>query len=86
MALSTPSKCTNPRCLDTAIKPIHHFSQSVAIDAVDGPPVFSHHVTYRCQQCGHTWAVQGYTSQRYLDITRSYQAVDSTSKSASRAW
>jgi predicted RNA-binding Zn-ribbon protein involved in translation (DUF1610 family) len=62
MSLSIPTQCTNPECGQSAIRQIHSASESVAIDAFDGPPVFAQHVTYRCSQCGHTWAVRGYTS------------------------
>ena len=56
-----PTHCANPICRGPEIKPIHCSSQSIAIDAVDGPPVFAQLVTYRCAQCGHTWAIQGYS-------------------------
>ncbi len=63
MSISVPTNCTSPECRQPSIKPIHRSSRKVAIDAIDGPPVFALHVTYRCTRCGHTWAVQGYAAQ-----------------------
>ena len=66
MPMAVPTKCASPACRESTIKPIHCSTQKVAIDAVDGPAVFAHLVTYRCGRCGHTWAVQGYSS----DVSR----------------
>ena len=61
MSNPVPTNCANPECRERSIKPIHHSSEKVAIDAVDGPQVFSHLITYRCTQCGNTWGVRGYS-------------------------
>ena len=68
--MALPTNCANPLCREVAIKPIHCSSRKVAIDAVDGPPVFAHHVVYRCAQCGNTWAVHGYSSEDSLWTAR----------------
>lgn len=60
MSIPVPTNCSNKECCAPAIKLIHHSWQKVAIDAVDGAPVFAHLVTYRCSQCGHTWGLRGY--------------------------
>ena len=62
MSISIPIQCANPACRTTAIRQIHSSSVPVAIDAFDGPAVMARQVTYRCVQCGHTWAVRGFTS------------------------
>lgn len=61
-----PTNCANPECREPSIKPIHSSSRMVAIAAVDGPPVFSHFITYRCSQCGHTWAAQSYSAEEIV--------------------
>lgn len=58
-----PSRCANAACREPSIRLIHHASRKVAIDAVEGAPVVSHHLTYRCSSCGHTWAVTDYRSE-----------------------
>jgi hypothetical protein len=62
MSVSVPVCCTNRECREPTVRAIHCSSQKVAIDAVDGPPVYSHFITYRCSRCGHTWAAQTYSS------------------------
>jgi transposase-like protein len=64
MSLSIPTQCANPECRRTVIREIHSYSEPVAIDAFDGPAVMARQATYRCAECGHTWAVRGYTSDR----------------------
>jgi hypothetical protein len=61
MSIAVPTRCANPECRDHSFKPIHHISQGVAIDAVDGARVFAHLITYRCTRCGHTWGVRGHS-------------------------
>jgi hypothetical protein len=62
MSIPVPERCANSECRDRNIEPIHRSSQPVASAVVDGPPSYHHHTTYRCAQCGHTWAVQGYST------------------------
>ncbi|MEO5988555.1 MAG: hypothetical protein ABIU54_12200, partial [Candidatus Eisenbacteria bacterium] len=75
MSISVPTNCTSPECREPAIRPIHRSSRKVEIDAVDGPPVYALHVTYRCTLCGHTWAVQGYTAEDMGWQTKSERSV-----------
>lgn len=42
MSIPVPTNCSNKECCAPAIKLIHHSWQKVAIDAVDGAPVFAH--------------------------------------------
>lgn len=63
MSISVPMNCANPECRGLSFRPIHRSSQPVAIDAIDGAPVFAHLVTYRCTNCGHTWGVRGYSPE-----------------------
>lgn len=66
MSVLVPTNCANPQCREPSVKPIHCASQEVAIDAIDGPSVFSHFITYRCSECGHTWAAQGYSAEEHV--------------------
>ena len=86
MPIDVPVNCANPDCHEPAIKAIHCSSRSVAIDAVDGAGVFARHITYRCSQCGHTWALQGYSS-----VDSGWPPVDErpatgSSRSEDRGW
>lgn len=85
MSICVPTKCANPECRKPTIKPIHRSSRPVAIDAVDGAPVLSHHITYRCQDCGHTWAVRGYTSDENLGLVDGTESSNPT-RTNSRGW
>jgi hypothetical protein len=86
MSLAMPLVCANPLCGDVAFKPIHCATQKVAIDAVEGPPVYSHHVTYRCSSCGHTWATQGYSSERVAVPEAGTAFVVDSPRFTSRGW
>jgi len=86
MSMAVPTNCANPECREPAIKPIHRSSQSVAIDAVDGAPVFAHYVTYRCSQCGHTWAVQGYSLENTAWQSNGDGAAARDDTKSSRGW
>jgi hypothetical protein len=70
MSIPVPVACTNPECQEPSVRLIHCSSQKIAIDAVDGAPVFSHFITYRCPRCGHTWAEQRYSSQADVRPTK----------------
>jgi hypothetical protein len=70
MSISVPMTCANAECREPTVRLIHCSSQKVAIDAVDGAPVFSHFITYRCPRCGHTWAEQRYSSQADIRPTQ----------------
>jgi hypothetical protein len=82
----SPTHCANPECREPTIKPIHRSSRKVAIDAVDGPPVYSQHITYRCVQCGHTWAVQGYSAEDFSAPARSDDGMAKENRTSSRGW
>jgi hypothetical protein len=86
MSISVPTHCANPKCGQPTIRPIHVSSQKYAIDAVDGEGVFIHHITYRCKQCGHTWAVQGYSPHENLEPARIQKVAATGNQLSSRGW
>ena len=86
MPIMTPTNCANPDCGGPAIRSIHHSAQAIAIDAVDGPPVFAHHMTYRCSQCGHTWAIQGYSADANGWLAKEPDGAMKASQTMSGGW
>ena len=86
MSISVPTKCANPKCGMPSFKMIHHSSQKVEIDAVDGAPVFAHLVTYRCSQCGNTWAVRGYSPESRETPSSEQNVATLESRSGIRVW
>ena len=65
--LTDSTRCTNQACGATSVTPIHRSQQKVAIDATDGAQTYSLHVTYRCSECGHTWATWGFASETAIE-------------------
>lgn len=86
MSIVVPVNCTNPVCRETAIRPIHRSSRVVANNAALGPPVFSHHNIYRCSQCGHTWAVQGYSAEENVWPMMEDGVATTVTRTFSRGW
>ena len=86
MSVPMPASCPNRDCRHAEIKPIHCISQKVAIDDIEVRPVYSHLVTYRCLNCGHTWAVQGYSCEEFSKHTQREDFAVSGILTASRGW
>lgn len=86
MSASLPTNCANPECREPSIRPIHCSSRKVAIDATDGPPVFSQFITYRCSQCGHTWAVQRHSAQESVWSARDQDVATRGAAASKRGW
>jgi hypothetical protein len=86
MSISIPTQCANPECRKTAIRQIHSSSEPVAIDAFDGPAVLAQQVTYRCAECGHTWAVRGFASDQASLPPRAAGGVVRRPLTNSRGW
>lgn len=86
MPIQVPKNCSSRDCRDTAIEPIHTASRRLDIDTVDGRPVFAHHVTYRCIECGHTWAVQGTSTMDLHPILYGAEAAPEPQHGYTRGW
>jgi hypothetical protein len=88
MSIALPTRCANPDCRAADFRPIHRFSRAVAIDPVNGPPVFAHHITFRCASCGQTWAVQGDATRGEIEMSPMLMARESTNTAqvANRGW
>ena len=86
MSISLPTGCTNPKCRGPSIKPIHCLSRPIAIDAIDGPPVFTHFITLRCTECGQTWAIRGYSADENAWNAIGEHAVTAEAPTDGRGW
>ena len=86
MSISMPTNCANPECRQPSIKPIHCSSQRVAIDAVDGPQVFAHLITFRCLQCGHTWGTRRYSADASILPSRANGFATLQAETSNRGW
>ncbi len=86
MSIPVPTSCSNKECGAPSIKLIHHSWQKVAIDAVDGAPVFAHLVTYRCSQCGNTWGLRGYAPIEREDALIHITASAANQRTYSNRW
>ena len=88
MSIALPKCCSNPLCRGRDFKAIHRFARAVAINAVNGPSVFAHHITYRCDECGQTWAVQGEATRCESEGSPGLMARESAyaSVTMSRGW
>jgi len=86
VSMPVPAHCANAQCRGSSIKPIHHSARQVAIDAVKGPPVFALLVTYRCSNCGHTWAVRGYSAEQDAQPPKVESVANWGVRTTSRGW